>query len=288
MNWEIDMIIKISRRGMMLGTAALAAGAAAPAFADNHPFEGPNDKRLHAPGKLTVSTGDVVYPPWMMDDNPAGGKGFENEMIYALAAEMGFKKEDVVWVRETWDQALAPGNKNYDFAIQQITVSEERKSLMSFSDIYYTSDRCVVAMPGTALDAAKTFADLKKARWGAVLGTADTQYMETVIGLSDIKIFNDQAAVFQALQAKQIDGTVIEIPTALYVTGVQVPGSKILAMLPVDQRIGADGHGLLFQKDNPLIPTVNAGLAKLKEKGVIQGLVKTYLSGGDGVPLIAN
>jgi polar amino acid transport system substrate-binding protein len=281
------MTVTISRRSMMLGTATLAIGAAAPAFAADA-WEGPNDKRLHTPGKLTVSTGDVVYPPWMLDDNPAGGKGFENEMVYALAAELGFKPEDVVWKRETWDQALAPGNKAYDFAIQQITVSEERKALMSFSDIYYTSDRSVVALPGTALDTAKSFADLQKARWGAVLGTADTQYMETVLGLKDIKIFNDQAAVFQALQAKQIDGTVIEIPTALYVTAVQVPGSKILALLPVDQRVGADGHGLLFQKDNPLIPAVNAGLAKIKEKGVIAGLVKTYLSGGDGVPLIAN
>jgi polar amino acid transport system substrate-binding protein len=283
------MTFTISRRHLMLGTVALATGAATGVtFAENHAWEGPNDKRLHTPGKLTVATGDVVYPPWMMDDKPEGGKGFENEMVYALASELGFKKEDVVWKRETWDQALAPGKKDYDFAIQQITVSEERKALMSFSDVYYTSDRAVVALPGTALDTAKTYADLQKARWGAVLGTSDTQYMETVIGIKDIKIFNDQAAVFQALQAKQIDGTVIEIPTALYVTGVQVPGSKILALLPVDQRVGAEGHGLLFQKDNAIIPSINAGLAKLKETGVMANLVKTYLSGGDGVPVISN
>lgn len=284
------MKVSISRRGFFIGAAVLpiAAGLSLPAFADDHPWEGVNDKRLHTPGKLTVSTGDVVYPPWMFDDNPAGGKGFENEMVYALAAEMGFKKEDVVWVRETWDQALAPGKKNYDFAIQQISVREDRKAVMSFSDVYYTSDRAIIAIPGTSLDTAKTFEDLRKARFGAVIGTTDLQYMETVIGLKDVKIFNDQAAVFQALQAKLIDGTVAEMPTALYVTAVQVPTAKILALLPTDKRVGAEGHGLLFEKDNPLIAPVNAALAKIKERGVIAGLVKTYLSGGENVPLIAN
>jgi polar amino acid transport system substrate-binding protein len=272
--------------GVMAGAAAVAAAGAARAEAA--PWEGVNDKRLFSPGKLTVATGDVVYPPWMFDDNPAGGKGFENEMIYTLAAELGFKAEDVVWVRETWDQALAPGDKQYDFAIQQITVRPDRTDLMSFSDIYYTADRAIVAMPGSVIDAATTFADLKGARWGAVIGTTDLQYMETVIGLSDVKVYNDQVGVFQALQAKQIDGTVCEMPTALYVTAAQVPESKIVAMLPADARVGAEGHGLLFEKDNPLIAPINAGLAKLKADGVIDRLVKTYLSGGEGVKVISS
>ena len=109
----------------------------------------PQDSRLVTPGKLTVGTGDPVYPPWMLNNDPAGGEGFENGLVYALAVEMGFSPEDVVWVGQTFDQAIAPGAKPYDFSIQQISVTEARAEVVTFSQVYFQPEKAVVALPGS-------------------------------------------------------------------------------------------------------------------------------------------
>ena len=113
----------------------------------------PNDPRLFTPGKLTVSTSEPSYPPWVLDNNPEAGEGFEAALVYALAAELGFKREDVVWVDATFDQAIAPGPKAYDFSIQQISVTPERSKVATFSDVYYQSDKVVIALPSSAASA---------------------------------------------------------------------------------------------------------------------------------------
>lgn len=243
-----------------------------------------NDPRLHTPGKLTVATGDVVYPPWMMDDSPEGGEGFENALIYALAAELGFAPEDVVWVRETFDQSIAPGAKNYDFAIQQISVTEARAEVVTFSEVYFQPEKAVVALPGSPVEDAASFADLREARWGAAVGTTDFTYLETVLGIDDAAVYDDQIGVFQAMQADQIDATVVALPTALFLTAVQVPDAEIVALLPPDE--GDRGHGLLFEFGNPLVDWINEGIAALNADGTIDQLKDTWLVADPDLPVI--
>jgi polar amino acid transport system substrate-binding protein len=244
-----------------------------------------NSPNLFTPGKLTVATGEPVYPPWMMDDNPAGGAGFENGLVYALAAKLGFKKEDVVWVRQTFDQGIAPGKKSYDFNIQQYSVTEERKKFVGFSNVYYKPEKAVVALPSTQIANAASFDDLKKLKWGATIGTADLNYIENKIGVKDVAVFNEQVATFQALLSKQIDATVISLPTALFVTAVQVPEAKVAAILPHDSN--DLGHGLVFEKGNPLIEWINEGLDAIIKEGVIEDLTAKYLIGSDAIPEIS-
>ncbi len=244
----------------------------------------PNDPRLHTPGKLTVATGDVVYPPWMLNDDPASGEGFENAMIYALAEELGFAREDVVWVRETFDQSIAPGAKNYDFAIQQISVTEARAEVVTFSQVYYQPEKAVVALPGSPVEDATSFADLREARWGAAVGTTDFTYLEEVLGVADAAVYDDQIGVFQAMQANQIDATVVALPTALFLTAVQVPDAEIVALLPPDEN--DQGHGLLFEHGNPLVEWIDQGLDALIERGVIEELKNTWLVADPDLPVI--
>lgn len=243
-----------------------------------------NDPRLHTPGKLTVATGDVVYPPWMMDDNPEGGEGFENALVYALAAELGFAPEDVVWVRETFEQSIAPGAKNYDFSIQQISVTEARAEVVTFSQVYFQPDKAVVALPGSPVEDAKSFADLREARWGAAVGTTDFTYLETVLGDDDTAVYDDQIGVFQAMQANQIDATVVALPTALFLTAVQVPDAEIVALLPPDEN--DRGHGLLFEFGNPLVEWIDEGLDALIANGTIEELKNTWLVADPDLPVI--
>jgi polar amino acid transport system substrate-binding protein len=245
----------------------------------------PSDPRLYEPGKLTVATGEPVYPPWMMDDDPAGGKGFENGMIYALAKELGFDAEDVVWVRQTFDQGIAPGAKPYDFNIQQFSVTEARREFVDFSIVYYKPEKAVVALPDSSLSAARSFADLRKVQWGATIGTTDLDYIENLIGADKVKVFNDQVGTFQALLGKQIDATVISLPTALFATAVQIPDATIAAILPHDPN--DLGHGLVFEKDNPLVEWINEGLEAIIADGVIKDLTAQYLVGDESIPTIS-
>ncbi len=244
----------------------------------------PNDPRLFTPGKLTVSTSEPSYPPWVLDNNPEAGEGFEAALVYALAAELGFKKEDVVWVDVTFDGAIAPGPKAYDFSIQQISVTPERAKVATFSDVYYQSDKAVIALPTSTVASAKSFADLKAAKWGVAVGTTDFDYVTNVLGIADAAVFDDQAGVFQALQGGQIDATVAALPTALYATCCQVPEAKITAILPKDPK--DEGLGLLFAYENPIVPWINEGLAALKSKGVIDELAKKYLIADPSIPEI--
>ena len=244
----------------------------------------PQDPRLLTPGKLTVGTGDPVYPPWMLNNDPAGGEGFENGLIYALAAEMGFERDDVVWVGNTFDQTIAPGQKNFDFAIQQISVTEARAQVVTFSQVYFQPEKAVIALPASPIEGATSFADLRGARWGAVIGTTDLAYLETILDVQDAAVYDDQIGVFQAMQAGQIDATLAALPTALFATAVQIPEAGIVAILPPDAN--DRGHGLLFQFGNPLVEWVDAALGAVIAAGTVEELKAQYLVADPDLPII--
>jgi len=239
---------------------------------------------LFASGTLTVATGSEVYPPWMFDNDPAGGEGFENGLVYALAAEMGFEADQVVWVGTEFFEAIAPGAKDYDFNLQQYSITAERQEVVTFSLPYYEPDKAVIALPGSPVVSATSFDELRTANWGATIGTTDLDYLENVIGITDVAVFNDQAAVFLALSAGVIDATVAAIPTALFVTAVQAPDTSIVALLPKDAN--DNGLGLLFEKDSPLVPCVDAALERLFAAGTVDALVRQYLLPAEDIAYI--
>lgn len=262
--------------------AAAALALAAPA-ALAQAFD-TNDPRLVNPGFLTVGTSDPVYPPWMLNNDPAGGEGFENGLVYALAEELGFARDQVRWVAQTFEQIIAPGDKPFDFAINQVSVTPARAEVVGFSRVYYQSDKAVIALPGSAVEGATSFAGLRNARWGAVIGTTDLAYLENVLGVTDAAVYDDQIGVFQAMRAGQIDATVAALPTALFATAVQIPEASIVAILPADEH--DQGHGLLFQLGNPLIEPIDAALGRIIERGVVEQLKATYLIADPDLPII--
>ncbi len=246
----------------------------------------PQDPRLYQPGQLTVATGDPVYPPWMLNDDPAGGEGFENGLVYALAEEMGFDREDVVWVDTTFDEGITPGDKPYDFTIQQYSVTEARDEFVDFSIVYYQPKKVVVALPESEVADATSFAELREARWGATIGTTDLDYIENRIGADNVAVFDDQVGTFQALLGGQIDATTQSMPTALYATAVQIPEAKIVAILPADPN--DRGHGLVFEEGSPLVPWINDALRAVIDRGVVEELRQTYLVGDESIQEITD
>jgi polar amino acid transport system substrate-binding protein len=279
------------KRGTVL-VAALALALAACGGSDDAAAPAPgtgctvDQLALFTPGVLTVATGSEVYPPWMLDNDPAGGEGFENGLVYALAAEMGFQADEVAWVGTEFFEAIAPGAKEYDFNIQQYSITAEREQVVSFSLPYYEPDKAVIALPTSPVVGATSFAELRTASWGATVGTTDLDYLENVLGIpsGDIAVFNDQATVFLALVAGEIDATVAALPTALFVTAVQAPEASIVALLTKDA--GDNGLGMLFEKDSPLLPCVDAALERIIADGTVDALVRAYLLPSEDIAYI--
>jgi len=246
-----------------------------------------DSEALFAPGSLTIATGEPVFPPWMMDDDPANGEGFESAVAYALAEELGFAAEDVQWVRTTFDEAIAPGERPYDFNMQQYGITEERDEIVDFSIPYYVEQKTVVALEGTAAASAATFAELAESNLGATIGTTDLDYIVEVIGVpdADVAVYNDQAATFAALAAGQIDATVIGLSTAYYITAVEIDTAVISGVLP-DVGGTEGGMGLLFTDGNPYVECVNAALQTLTDDGTLEALGDEWLEAGGDIPEI--
>ena len=159
------------------------------------------------PGKLTIATGDPAYEPWVIDDDPESGKGFESALAYAVADKLGFDKDDVVWTRTSFDAAIAPGPKDFDLNIQQFSITDERKQAVDFSSSYYNDTQSVIAKKDSPFASATSLADLKDAKIGVMVGTLAYDIVKDKIN-PDVQTFNDDAAVAQALDANQIDALV--------------------------------------------------------------------------------
>lgn len=246
----------------------------------------PDSDLLYEPGTLTIATGEPVFPPWMMDDDPAGGEGFESAVAYALAAELGFEEGDVQWVRTGFDEAIAPGEKAYDFNMQQYSITEERDEVVDFSIPYYHVQKSVVALGGSPAAEATTFAELAETNLGATIGTTDLDYIEQYIGVTDAAVYNTQADTVAAMNAGQIDATVVGLPTAYFITAVELDNAMISGVLPEQGGGSGEGMGLLFTEGNPYVDCVNAALETLHADGVIEDLGQQWLEQGGDIPLI--
>ena len=184
---------------------------------------------LQNPGQLTVGTDKPAFPPYFVDDDPTNGKGFESAVAYAVADELGFTKDEVEWTVVPFNASYAPGPKDFDFDINQISITPEREKVVDFSRPYYTAPQAVVTPKSSEFANAETFADLEGATVGVQIGTTSLDAVNQVMQpAEDPKVFNDSNDVVTALKQGQVDAVVVDLPTAFYVTAAQVPDSTIV------------------------------------------------------------
>ena len=238
-------------------------------------------------GVLTIGTGSPAYGPWVVDDKPESKEGFEAAVAYAIAAELGYSDANVKWVRTTFDEAIQPGKKSFDFNLQQYSITEERKQTVSFSDGYYTTNQAIVGLTDSAAKGATTLAAIKKLKLGAQAGTTSLDYITNVIKPdTEPFVYDDNAGAKAALDAKQIDAAIFDLPTALYVSAVEIEGSAVLGQFPSDATAKADEFGLVFDLNNPLVSCVNTALAAIKDSGSLAEITTTWLSSKAEIPVI--
>jgi polar amino acid transport system substrate-binding protein len=249
------------------------------------------DLNLVNAGQLTVATGEPVFPPWMGvgDDNfdvPESGTGFEGALVYELANRLGFSDDQVTFVRTGFDEAIAPGPKNWDFNIQQYSITAQRDEVVDFSVPYYTTRQALVTYPDSPFANASTVEDLKDATLGAAIGTTSLDFIEDVIQPNtEASVYDENVDVEAAMNAGQIDGLVVDLPTAYFITAVQVEGSIIAGQFEAEAA-DPDQYGLLFAEGNPLVDCVNQVLAEMQEDGTLQALEDEWLTQEGGVPTI--
>ncbi len=234
-------------------------------------------------GKLTIATGEPAYYPWVIDDNPESAEGFEGAVAYAVATQLGFDAADVTWVRTTFDSAVTPGAKNFDFNLQQFSITEARKAAVDFSSPYYTAPQAIVSFKGSPIEGATTIEALKSAKLGAAVGTTSLDAIENQIGTTP-QVFNDNAAGVSALKNKQIDGLVVDLPTAFYLSAVEVPNGLIVGQLPSSG--SGDEFGLLLAKDSPITDCVSAAVDAITADGTLAAITDKWLASGAGAPVL--
>jgi len=239
-------------------------------------------------GTLTIGTGSPAFSPWVENDAPESGEGFEAAVGMAIAAELGYEGESVVWVRTTFDEAVAPGEKNFDFNLQQYSITPEREETISFSDPYYSSNQAIVALADSPAEGATTVADLADVKFGAQAGTTSLTFINDIIKPSNEPfVYDDNAGAKAALEAGQIDAIVVDLPTGLYISAVEIEGTSVVGQFPGSAGGLTDDFGAVFTKDNPLVACVNTALATLKESGELAKIEQAWLSDNAGVPVIS-
>jgi polar amino acid transport system substrate-binding protein len=250
----------------------------------------PGDLSLLQSGQLTVGTDNPAYSPWYAGgtskdspwkiNDPNTGKGFESAVAYAVAGELGFSEDEVEWVEVPFTQIFKPGPKDFDFAINQVSYKPARDEAVDFSDSYYDVNQALVAVKGTPIASATSLEDLRQYRLGAPVGTTSFDYIEQNIQPEqDPGVYDTQNDAITALNNGQIDGIVVDAPTAFYIADPfvqQVENSVVVGQFP---SVGEQEYfGLVLETGNPLLECVNRALAALKADGTLQEIQQTWLS----------
>ena len=245
-------------------------------------------------GQLTVGTDNPAYPPWYAGgtkssfwkiNDPSNGKGFEPAVAYAIAKQLGFKPNQVTWTYTPFSKSFAPGPKSFDFDINQISFTPARAKVVTFSNSYYDVNQAVVVLKGKPISKVTTVSGLKPYKLGAQLGTTSYSYInDTIKPSKQPAVFPSNAGAIQALKNGQIDGLVVDLPTAFYVTAVQVPNSTILGQFPTET--GGEHFGMVFAKGNSLAGCVNQALASLKSSGELAKIQQQWLAKATGAPVL--
>jgi polar amino acid transport system substrate-binding protein len=241
----------------------------------------PGQLALVTPGTVTVGTDKPAYPPYFQADDPSNGKGFESAIAYAVAGKLGLAGK-VKWTVVPFNSSYAPGQKKFDFDINQISITDKRAQRVDFSVPYYTAPQAVVALKSSKAASATSLAELADAKLGVQVGTTSLDAVNELIKpSSQAQVFNDSNDTIRALKTKRIEAIVVDLPTAIFLTAAQVPEAKIAGQFDAP---GGDEWGVVLAKDSELTPCVNKALEQLKSSGELGRITDKWMGARAGAP----
>jgi polar amino acid transport system substrate-binding protein len=241
--------------------------------------------QTQTPGTLTIATDEPVYEPWFVDDKPTNKKGFESAVAYAVATKLGYADTDVKWVRAHFDDVISPTPKKFDFDINEFSITDARAKVVDFSTGYYDVTQAVVTVKGSKIAGATTIAALQGAKLGAQKGTPSYDAIGSIIKPSQQPaVFNTNDLAVQALKNKQIDGLVVDLPTALYVAAAQVKDGVVVGQFKSPGT--PEQFGLLLGKGSALTTCMSQAVDALRSDGTLAQLASQWLTGSNGAPVL--
>jgi polar amino acid transport system substrate-binding protein len=241
----------------------------------------PDQLALKNAGTLTVGTDKPAFPPYFEDDDPSNGKGFESAVAYAIAEQLGLG-DSVEWKVVPFNASFAPGPKDFDFDINQISITPKRAERVDFSEPYYTAPQAVLALKSSEAASAASLADLKDAKIGVQIGTTSLDAVNELVQPSEQpQVFNDSNDTVRALKTKRVEAIVVDLPTAFFLTAVEVPEAKIAGQFDAP---GGDDWGVVLEKDSELTECVNKAIQELESSGELQEITDEWMGGQAGAP----
>jgi polar amino acid transport system substrate-binding protein len=239
---------------------------------------------LESPGVLTIGTDSPAYEPYFVNDDPTNGKGFESAVAYAVAEEMGFSRDQVEWVTVPFNASYKPGAKDFDFDINQISITPKRAEAVTFSQGYYTAAQALITLEDSEYADAGSLDDFADARLGAQVATTSLEAVENEIQPSQAPlIFDNTNDAKQALLNDQVDAIVADLPTAFYITAVEIPQGTVVGQFQVTSG-ETEEFGLLMEQGSDLAPCVDRALTALKDDGTLAQIEQRWMSGFVDVP----
>ena len=229
-------------------------------------------------GVLTVATDKPAFPPWF-EGSPKNYSGFEGELANQIADRMNL---DIEWVVEPFNKSYAPGAKDYDFDINQISITPEREEAVDFSDGYFQNNQGILAAKDSPIADATTIEDLKEFKLGAQVGTTGLDFINTVIQPNEqAQVFDTTNDAKSALQSGQLDALVTDVVTTVYLRDFEIEGTEVIGQYPSEEQFG-----MLFEEGNPLVDCVNQVLGEIRDDGTLDRLQEKWLQDYLGVPTI--
>lgn len=229
-------------------------------------------------GTLTIATDDPAYEPWFVDNDPTNGQGYESAVAYAIAEQLGYTQDQVAWVKVPFNKVVQPGPKDFDLDVNQVSITEARRKAVDFSSGYYDVVQAVVTNKGSKIDGATSVADLADAKLGAQVGTTSyTAITDQVQPSEDPAVFDTNDQAVQALKNGQIDGIVVDLPTAFYMSAVQLDDGVIVGQLPLPEG-EPEQFGAVLAKGSPLTDCVSGAVDALREDGILDQINQEWLA----------
>ena len=238
----------------------------------------PDSMETVADGTLTIATDDPAYEPWFVDNDPTNGQGYESAVAYAIAEQLGYTQDQVTWVTVPFNKVVQPGPKDFDFDVNQVSITEARRNAVDFSSGYYDVVQTVITNKGSSIDGVTSIADLADAKLGAQVGTTSyTAIIDQIQPSEEPAVFDTNDQAVQALNNGQIDGIVVDLPTAYFMTAVQLDDGTIVGQLPLPAG-EPEQFGAVLDKDSPLTDCVSGAVDALREDGILDQISQEWLA----------
>ncbi len=242
------------------------------------------DLPLKSEGVLTIGTDSPAYEPWFVDNDPSNGKGYESAVAYAVAEELGFPPDQVKWIKVGFNSLFKPGGTDFDFDINQISITPNRDEVVDFSEGYYSAAQAVITLKDSPAAGATSLEELKGFKLGAQTGTTSLTAIRDIIQPdADPLVFEDTNVAKQAMQNGQVDAILADLPTAFYISAVEIPGSQLIGQFQPETG-EQEQFGMLFEQGSELLPCVNRALETLTDDGTLADIEQEWLSDVVSVP----